>query len=130
VRLEHSLSTHYKLVSILLGACLAAAGCHSAPPTAEPGTHASEPAKLEAAELDRRVAEAAAKLSKVERNGVVFYCKRSRQMGTNIARLNCMTESQLRVEVETMAQVRDDMRNKMGKCTMGRAGHGGPCGGY
>lgn len=122
------MSTQDLLLLSLLGACLGVTGCRSAPPAEEP--MAVEAKAAEVIDLDKKVAEAAVRMTRVERNGVVYFCKRSRQMGTNISSLKCMTESQLRVEVETMAQVRDDMRNKMGKCTSGRSGRGGPCGGY
>jgi hypothetical protein len=122
------MSIHNLLLAGLVAACLAASGCKSAP--AEDAVPAAATEKKDAAAIDKLVAEAAAQFNKVERDGVVYYCKRTRQMGTNISSLKCMTESQLRVEVETMTQVRDDMRNKMGKCTSGRAGHGGPCGGW
>jgi hypothetical protein len=122
------MSIHNLLLAGLVAGCLGLPGCKSAP------AHETEPVaateKKDAAAIDKLVAEAAAQLNKVERDGVVYYCKRTRQMGTNISSLKCMTESQLRIEVETMTQVRDDMRNKMGKCTSGRAGNGGPCGGW
>ena len=123
------MSTHYILLASLICACLGVSGCHSAPSGAE-AENKVQTAHKDAAELDRLFAEAAVRFTKVERNGEVYYCQRSRPMGSNISRLKCMTEAQLRVEVETMSQVRDDMRNKMGKCTLGRSGQGGPCGAY
>ena len=120
---------HNLLLAGLVAACLGASGCKSAPADdLSPVVAATE--KKDAAAIDKLVAEAAAQYNKIEKDGVVYYCKRTRQMGTNISALKCMTESQLRIEVETMVQLRDDMRNKMGKCTLGRQGHGGPCGGY
>jgi hypothetical protein len=122
------MSIHNLLLAGLVAACLGVSGCKSAPADDLEPVVATE--KKDAAAIDKLVAEAAAQLNKVERDGVVYYCKRTRQMGTNISALKCITESQLRVEVETMTQVRDDMRNKMGKCTSGRAGNGGPCGAW
>ncbi len=122
------MSIHNLLLTGLVIACLGASGCKTAPADHAAPLAASE--KKDAAAIDRLVAEAAAQYTKVEKEGVVYYCKRTRQMGTNISALRCMTESQLRNEVETMVQLRDDMRNKMGKCTLGRAGQGGPCGAY
>ena len=122
------MSIHDLLLAGLVAACLGASGCKSAPADDVAPVAATE--KKDAAAIDKLVAEAAAQFNKIERDGVVYYCKRTRQMGTNIKSLKCITESQLRVEVETMTQVRDDMRNKMGKCTSGRAGNGGPCGGW
>jgi len=125
------MSAHNKLLSGLLVSVLGLISCASEPaaetaPVAD--TRNSE--QLEADALDKQFEEAARGLSKVEKDGVLFYCKRTRQIGSNISTLKCMTESQLRVEVETMAKYRDDMRYKMGKCTGGRAGHGGPCGAF
>ena len=122
------MSIHNLFLCGVLVACLGASGCKTAPVEEAAPVAAAE--KKDAAEIDRLVAEAARSYNKVEKNGKVYYCKRTRQMGTNIAALSCITESQLRNEVETMTQVRDDMRNKMGKCTLGRAGQGGPCGAW
>jgi hypothetical protein len=123
------MSTHYMILSSMLAMCLGASGCGSAPPAVDAGP-ALHDTMEEVVDLDKKVAEAAMGYNKVERNGVLYFCKRTRQIGTNISTLKCMTESQLRVEVETMAKVRDDMRNRMGKCTAGRQGNGGPCGGF
>ena len=124
------MSTRSVLLSGLLAVFIGASGCSSSPPPAVAAEAAQEQKQVDVAMIDKKVAEAATRLSKIERDGVVYYCKRSRPMGSNITRLNCMTEAQLRTEVETTVQNRDDMRNKMGKCTAGRAGHGGPCGGW
>lgn len=120
--------SRYLLLCGLIGAYVGGSGCSSAPPIADEGVEVGE--AQASANLDRLVAEAARGLSRIERDGVVYFCRRERQMGSNIASLKCMTESQLRVEVETMARYRDDLRNRSGKCTAGRAGQGGPCGGY
>jgi hypothetical protein len=122
------MSIHNLILAGLLAAGLGISGCKSAPTDHAAPVAATE--KKDAAAIDKLFAEAAAQYNRVERNGVVYYCKRTRTMGTNISSLKCMTESQLRVEIETMTQVRDDMRNKMGKCTAGRAGNGGPCGAW
>jgi hypothetical protein len=58
----------------------------------------------------------------------VLYCKKYRNIGSNIARMNCLTESQLREQVQNMDQYREQLRNRSGKCTAGRQGTGGPCG--
>jgi hypothetical protein len=123
------MSTYNKLLAGLLVSILGLCSCASGPEP-ETASVADTPnsEQREATALDKQFEEAARGMNKVERDGVLFYCKRSRQMGTNISTLKCQTEAQLRVEVETMAKYRDDMRNKMGKCTGGRAGHGGPCG--
>jgi hypothetical protein len=123
------MSTYCTFLSSALVVCLGASGCGSAPPAVD-AMPAVEDRQEVVADLDKMVAEAAVSFNKVERNGVLYFCKRERQIGSNISKLKCLTESQLRVEVETMAKIRDDMRNRMGKCTAGRAGQGGPCGGF
>ena len=120
--------TRYLLLCGLIGAYAGLSGCRSAAPSVDQGVEVGEAEA--SANLDRLVAEAARGLSRIEKDGVVYFCRRERQMGSNIASLKCLTESQLRVEVETMARYRDELRNRAGKCTAGRAGQGGPCGGY
>lgn len=122
--------TRNLLIFGLIGACAGTSGCSSAPPTADARAEVrAEAGEAEAtADLDKLVAEAARGLSRVTKDGVEYFCRRERPMGSNISRLKCLTEAQLRVEVETMVKYRDDLRNRSGKCTAGRAGQGGPCG--
>lgn len=122
------------LFGALLMALLGVSGCRSAPPEVgashEPDLQDLEKDALEKDKLDKKVEAAARRLSRIERDGVVYYCKRDRQIGTNLSALKCMTESQLRVEIETMDKYRDDMRNRAGKCNSGSMSPGGPCGAY
>ena len=95
---------------------------------------ASKPATLAASEddaasaLDKEVARAAMDYVQTEKDGVLLYCKKYRSIGSNIPTMKCITEAQLRADVENMIKYRDDLRLRGGKCTAGRQGSGGPCG--
>jgi hypothetical protein len=69
--------------------------------------------------LDIAVAKAAKGFVQLKKDGVLMFCKRYRRIGSNLPTITCLTEAQLRVEVESMQKYRDDMRNKSGRCTLG-----------
>jgi len=70
-----------------------------------------------AAALEKKYLDAAKDFVKLKKDGELRFCKRYREIGSSIARINCITESELRTQVDNMTQYRDEMRNKMGKCT-------------
>ena len=70
-----------------------------------------------AAKLEKKYLDATKDFVKLKKDGELRFCKRYREIGSSIARINCITESEVRVQVDNMSQYRDDMRNKMGKCT-------------
>ena len=70
-----------------------------------------------AAALDKEFEKAAKGFVKLKKDGVIVFCKRYREVGSNIATLKCITEAQLRTQVQNMTKYRDDMRNKAGRCT-------------
>jgi hypothetical protein len=72
-----------------------------------------------AAALDAEFQNAAKGFVKLKRDGKIVFCKRYRDVGSNIPTLKCITEAQLRVQVENMTKYREDMRNKAGRCTRG-----------
>jgi hypothetical protein len=78
-----------------------------------------------AAALEKRYLDAANDFVKLKRDGELRFCKRYREIGSSIARINCITEAELRTQVDNMTQYRDDMRNKSGKCTWGVGCSGG-----
>ncbi len=78
-----------------------------------------------AAALEKKYLDAASDFVKLKKNGELRFCKRYREIGSSIARINCITESELRTQVDNMTQYRDDMRNKSGKCTHGVGCSGG-----
>jgi hypothetical protein len=69
-----------------------------------------------AAVLDKKFQDAAKHFVQLKRNDQVMFCKRYRDMGSNIPTLHCITEAELRKQVEDSDQVRDQMRQRMGKC--------------
>ena len=81
-----------------------------------------------AAALEKKYLDATTDFVKLKKHDELMFCKRYREIGSSIARINCLTSAEVRTQVDNMTQYRDDMRNKMGKCTRGRAG-GPPCGG-
>jgi type IV pilus biogenesis protein CpaD/CtpE len=69
--------------------------------------------------LDIAVAKAAKGYVQLKKDGVLMFCKRHRQIGSNLPTITCLTEAQLRVQVESMQKYRDDMRQRSGRCTLG-----------
>jgi hypothetical protein len=94
----------------------------TAPNAAKPNSAALTPeaqAEAEAAShLEKKFQEAARSYRKVEKNGKTMYCKKEKPINSTIPRLQCMTESELRLQVEQMDQLRDKMRNQS-RCTQG-----------
>jgi len=78
-----------------------------------------------AAALEKKYLDAARDFVKLKKDGELRFCKRYREIGSSIARINCITEAELRTQVDNMTQYRDDMRNKSGKCTWGVGCSGG-----
>jgi len=74
-----------------------------------------------AAELDATLVEASKTFVKLRKDGEIVFCKRLKQMGSNIPTLQCITQAQLRTQVEHMDQYRDRMRST-GKCPHGPQG--------
>jgi hypothetical protein len=70
--------------------------------------------------LDKKFQEAAKYYVQVKRNDQLMFCKRYREMGSSIRTLHCITEAELRKQVEDSDQVRDQLRNSVGKCTLGQ----------
>jgi hypothetical protein len=80
-----------------------------------------------AAALEKKYLDATKDWVKLKKNDELMFCKRYREIGTSIPKINCITVSEVRTQVDHMTQYRDDMRNKSGKCTFGAGGGGGPC---
>lgn len=117
--------------------CIAAmCGCASQPPA--PKTERAAPTgqtrhkwtKANEAEvaktLDEKFREAAKSFVKLKRDDQVMFCKRYRDIGSNIPTLHCITEAELRKQVEDSDELRDQMRRKMGKCAFGPGCAAGP----
>jgi len=113
---------------VLLSACASqpastdAPGAASPPIAASPAVAAAPAAMTEAetaSALDKKFQEAARSYKVVERDGKTLYCKREKVIGSTIPTMQCLTESQLRNQVETMEDQRERMRSSS-KCTLGR----------
>jgi predicted house-cleaning noncanonical NTP pyrophosphatase (MazG superfamily) len=80
-----------------------------------------------AASLEKKYLEAVKDFVKLKKNDELMFCKRWREIGTSIAKINCLTAAQVRTQVDNMDQYRDDMRNRSGKCTLGAGVGNAPC---
>jgi len=80
-----------------------------------------------AASLEKKYLDATKDFVKLKKNDELMFCKRYREIGTSIAKINCITASEVRVQVDNMTQYRDDMRNRSGRCTMGAGVGDAPC---
>jgi hypothetical protein len=109
-----------------------AAPVAAAPPAAAMApTPATPPADSAAAESDtatsmeKKFREAAKSYKVVQRDGKTMYCKRERVIGTTIPTMQCMTEAQLRNQVESTEELKRRMRRGGGPCVQ----TGGGCAG-
>jgi hypothetical protein len=105
--------------TVLLVAC--ASTPEQAAPAAEPEKKPVWSMATEtetAAALDKKVQEAAKGYVKLKKDGVLLFCKKRKEIGSNIATIQCITEAQLRNQVETMEDYRQRRRDAA-KCTHG-----------
>jgi hypothetical protein len=116
----------------MLAAVIFIAGCASSPPDTTQRSAAQAEKKPvwsvatekeTAAALDKRFENAAKGYVKLKKDGVLLFCKRAKEIGSNLPTIQCITESQLRNQVETMDDYRERRRHAA-KCT-----HGVGCGG-
>jgi len=112
--------------SALLVACASEPATKAAPaPTATTANTGAGAAENEtAAALEKKFRDAARGYKVVQKDGKTLYCKREKLIGTTIPSMRCITEAQLRNEVETMDEVRNKMRSGA-KCTLGPGCSGG-----
>lgn len=113
---------HLRPLLLALAASLAASACT---PNQKKHQWAVATEDEVAAALDLEFEKAAKGFVKLKKDGVLMFCKRYREVGSNIATLKCINEAQLRTQVENMTRYRDDMRNRSGKCTRGVGCSGG-----
>src|ERR1044071_4347388 len=113
------MSAKLLIASIVSGLCITlASGCATSSPTqsttpaAAPAPAPAAPATANntgaataeneaAASLEKKFRDAARGYKTVQKDGQTLYCKREKEIGTTIPRMRCMTEAQLRNEVET-----------------------------
>lgn len=67
--------------------------------------------------LDHEFEKAARSFVKLKKDGVLMFCKRYRLIGSSIPTLQCITEAELRIQVQDMNKYRDNMRQRSGRCT-------------
>jgi len=115
----------------LLAACASQPDTTNAPVASAAPAPAAAPARAApaaqteadtATALEKKFQDAAKGYKVVQRDGQTLYCKREKLIGSTIPTLQCMTEAQLRNQVENMDEYRERMRNSS-KCT-----HGAGCG--
>jgi hypothetical protein len=110
------------LCTALLAACATTPEpAPSEAPAKKPVWSAATEAETAAA-LDKKFQEAAKGYVKLKKDGVLLFCKKQREIGSNLPTIHCLTESQLRNQVETMEDYRQRRRDAA-KCT-----HGVGCG--
>jgi len=120
----------FRNLAITLGLVTAAAvlsACASAPVTSTPPAQpapATKPAPQAAATteadtaagLEKKFQDAARSYKVVEKDGKTMYCKREKVMGSTIPTMQCITETQLRNQVENTDEIKNRMRNRAGGC--------------
>ena len=119
-------------LSIVVAAAMLAA-CASQPaeqPAAAPAAKAStapaaaavaaDPARSTegdtAASMEKKFQDAARSYKTVQKDGKTMYCKRERVIGSTIPTMQCLTETQLRNQVEATEELKNRMRRGGGPC--------------
>lgn len=137
---DESMSSRIRIQTLTILACIAVlCGCTSKPPAGESAAvEKKSPAgqtrhkwsKVSEAEvaktLDQKFEEAAKSFVKLKRDDQVMFCKRYRDIGSMIPQLHCITEAELRKQVEDSDELRDQMRRKMGRCDLTSGCGAGP----
>lgn len=77
-----------------------------------------------ASAIDRKVAEFARDYVQLKKDGVLMFCKRYKQVGSNLPTITCLTEAQLRTLAENTAEYRD-RRRSAARCPHGPQGCSG-----
>ena len=107
---------------LLLAAAASIGGCASRP-AALPPVDALGGGDT-AQRLEKQFQEAAKDYRLVQRDGRTLYCKHEKVIGSTIPVTQCLTETQLLLQVENMDELRDRMRTT-NKCALLRTGGGG-----
>ena len=131
-------------ISLALGAStLAIAACATEPVASQPAaapTAAAAPAVAPvpaaaatgaavaesdaASAMEKKFRDAARSYKVVQRDGKTLYCKREKVLGSTIPTLQCLTEAQLRIQVENTDEIKRRMNRGGGPCVQT-----GGCGG-
>jgi len=110
------------LATIFLVACAAKTPAPDAK-TIEPAAAPAAAGDSTQTAADRRFAEETRGYKLVERNGQKYYCRSERASGSNIKTMNCFSESELRLRLETAEQYRRS--SKASVCSPGDPRCGG-----
>lgn len=111
------ISLGFAASTALLGACAtepAASAAPAATPAAAPVAATTEAETATA--MERKFQDAARSYKVVEKDGKTMYCKREKVMGSTIPTLQCMSEAQLRNQVESTEELKRRMRSGRGGC--------------
>jgi hypothetical protein len=103
------------------------AACASQPattPTAQapaPAPAASQPAAKAneadaASAMEKKFQETARSYKTVQKDGKTLYCKREKVIGSTIPTMQCLTETQLRNQIEATEELKKRMRRGGGPC--------------
>lgn len=112
------------LGTLLLAACASQPAGTPAPAAPRPAASAPQAPDSAASEKDtasameKRFQDAARSYKVMQKDGKTLYCKREKLIGTTIPKMVCLTESELRTQVENMEEYRQRQRNS-GRCTTG-----------
>jgi hypothetical protein len=106
---------------VVAAAAVALQACTAAPPAkAEPRMDAPTKNEL-AADLDPVVAEAAKGYERLIKNGELLFCKRELPVGSKLWTTTCLTEAQLREQVEYAKKFHDNTLQQGRRCSQGPA---------
>ena len=84
-------------------------------PAAAPNGAAT--AETEAASaMEKKFRDAARSYKVVQRDGKTLYCKREKVIGSTIPTMQCLTEAQLRIQVENTEELKRRMNRGGGPC--------------
>lgn len=116
-----------RTVLMPLAAAALLGGCASQPTGLPPAEARAEGDAVQ--RLEKQFQEAAKSYKLVQKDGRTLYCKREKVIGSTIPTTQCLTEPQLRLQVENMDELRDRVRTT-NRCALLRTGGGGRgCGG-
>jgi hypothetical protein len=127
------LSVTTSVVFAMLAACASApaasppeptpAAAASSTPTPVSAQDAAQAEAIAASSLEKKVRDAARGYKTVQKDGKTLYCKRERVIGSTIPTLQCLTEAELRTQVENT----EELKGRMGRPRAGPCGSGAGC---
>jgi len=69
-----------------------------------------------ASAMEKKFQDAARSYKTVQKDGKTMYCKRERVIGSTIPTMQCLTETQLRNQIEATEELKKRMRRGGGPC--------------